>query len=62
MSYEERIRCKKLLDKVITAEAAADMIKDGMSVGTSGFTPFRLSQGDPLGVSGKGKKRRPLKN
>jgi len=34
-----RIRCPELRDKIISAEAAAAMIKDGMIVGTSGFTP-----------------------
>lgn len=37
--YEHRIRCKSLLDRIITPEAAADMIKDGMTLGISGFTP-----------------------
>ena len=36
--YEHRIRCKALLDKVIPAEQAVDMIKDGMTLGISGFT------------------------
>ncbi len=61
MSYEERIRCKKLLDKVITAEAAADMIKDGMSVGTSGFTPSGYPKAIPLALAEKVKKEGPLK-
>ena len=39
MSYEHRIRCKALLDKVVTAEEAAKMIKDGDTIGCSGFTP-----------------------
>lgn len=36
--YEHRIRCKALLDKVIPVEQAVDMIKDGMTLGISGFT------------------------
>jgi len=35
----ERIRCAALQQKVMTAEEAASFIKDGMVVGTSGFTP-----------------------
>lgn len=34
----ERIRLESLRDKVMTAEAAAEIIKDGMVVGASGFT------------------------
>ena len=29
MDYEHRIRCKELLKKVVTAEEAAKMIKNG---------------------------------
>lgn len=35
----ERIRCEKLKDKIISAEEAASWVKDGMTIGTSGFTP-----------------------
>lgn len=34
----DRIRLESLRDKVISAEKAADLIKDGMVVGASGFT------------------------
>ncbi|MFD1631859.1 succinate CoA transferase [Pseudopedobacter beijingensis] len=34
----DRIRLESLRDKVISAEKAADLIKDGMVVGSSGFT------------------------
>lgn len=40
---KKRIRIPELLDKVMSAEAAADFIKDGMVVGMSGFT----RAGDP---------------
>ena len=36
--HEGRIRCKELLSKIISAEDAASLIKDGMTVATSGFT------------------------
>lgn len=35
----ERIRCKALESKIMTADQAASLIQDGMVVGTSGFTP-----------------------
>ena len=35
----ERIRCKGLESKIMTADQAASLILDGMVVGTSGFTP-----------------------
>ncbi len=35
---ESRIRNKSLRDKIVTAEQAAGLIKDGMIVGMSGFT------------------------
>ena len=35
----ERIKCKALESKIVTADEAASLIQDGMVVGTSGFTP-----------------------
>ncbi len=37
MSYE-RIKCERLIDKVTTAEQAAQLFENGMVVGASGFT------------------------
>ena len=37
--YEERIRCPQLMNRIMSAEQAASLIKDGMIIGTSGFTP-----------------------
>ena len=51
MSHQERIRCRALLDKIITAEAAAAMIQDGMVVGTSGFTPSGYPKAIPLALA-----------
>lgn len=42
----KRIRRPELLDKIMSAEAAADFIKDGMVVGMSGFT----LAGDPKAI------------
>jgi succinyl-CoA:acetate CoA-transferase len=53
---EQRIRCKALLDKVMTAEQAAEFIKDGMVVGTSGFTPSGYPKAIPLALAEKIKK------
>ena len=39
MLDKTRLRNPKLFDKIVTPEEAAAMIKDGMNVGTSGFTP-----------------------
>ena len=39
MNYSERMRCKALQDRIVSADEAASMIKSGMTVGTSGFTP-----------------------
>jgi len=39
MNYSERMRCKILQDRIISADEAASMIKSGMTIGTSGFTP-----------------------
>ena len=36
---QRRIRCPELRERIISAEAAAALIQDGMIVGTSGFTP-----------------------
>jgi succinyl-CoA:acetate CoA-transferase len=36
--HNDRIRLKSLLDKVISAEEAALFIKNGMTIGMSGFT------------------------
>ena len=36
--YEQRIRNPKLLERVVTPEKAASWIKDGMTLGLSGFT------------------------
>jgi succinyl-CoA:acetate CoA-transferase len=47
--HTERIRLNSLLDKVITAEEAALFIKNGMTIGMSGFTRGRRSQGGPAG-------------
>ena len=42
--------------KVMSAEAAAEFVKDGDNVGTSGFTPSGYPKAVPLALAEKGKK------
>jgi len=56
MSYQERIRCASLLDKVMSADQAAALIKDGMIVGTSGFTPSGYPKAIPMALAERVKK------
>jgi succinyl-CoA:acetate CoA-transferase len=37
-NYQDRIRCPRLLERVTTPQEAASWIRDGMTVGMSGFT------------------------
>ncbi|MCT4564917.1 MAG: acetyl-CoA hydrolase/transferase family protein [Maledivibacter sp.] len=46
-----RIRNNKLVDKICTAKEAAMLIKDGMNVGTSGFTPSGYPKAVPLALA-----------
>lgn len=55
---QERIRCKKLLDRVMTSDEAALLIKDGMNVGTSGFTPCGYPKAVPLALARQAKEGR----
>ena len=51
----ERIRLESLRDKVTTAENAAQIIKNGMVVGTSGFTKAGDSKAVLPALAEKGK-------
>ena len=42
-------------DKVMSAEAAAEFVKDGDNVGTSGFTPSGYPKAVPLALAERGK-------
>ncbi|MDP3385935.1 MAG: acetyl-CoA hydrolase/transferase family protein [Eubacteriales bacterium] len=46
-----RIRCKALNHKIMTAKEAAELIKDGMIVGASGFTPAGYPKAVPLALA-----------
>lgn len=51
----EKIRNKAFLDKVISAEEAASQIKDGMTIGMSGFTLFGEPKVFPQALADRGK-------
>ena len=53
--YMDRIRHKALLGKVVTAEEAASSIKDGMTVGMSGFTRAGDAKVVPLALAERAK-------
>ncbi|WP_034327951.1 acetyl-CoA hydrolase/transferase family protein [Alkaliphilus transvaalensis] len=48
---KERIRREDLFDKVMTANEAASLFKDGMTVATSGFTPSGYPKAVPLALA-----------
>lgn len=47
----ERIRNEKYLSKVMTADEAALLIQDGMTIGMSGFTPAGHAKAVPLAIA-----------
>lgn len=49
----ERIRNQEVMKKVVSAEEAANLIKDGMVVGVSGFTPSGYPKAVPLALAQK---------
>lgn len=53
---DRRIRNNKLQDRVISEEEAANLIKDGMIVATSGFTPAGYPKAVPLALAKRVKK------
>ncbi|MFZ7103091.1 MAG: acetyl-CoA hydrolase/transferase family protein [Peptococcaceae bacterium] len=59
--YEDRVRCKELLSKVVSAEEAASLIKDGMNVGASGFTPSGYPKAVPLALAKQAEAGRTIK-
>lgn len=59
--YRERIRCKQLWEKVVSADEAALLIKDGMRVGTSGFTPCGYPKAVPLALAKQAREGRKVR-
>ena len=52
----ERIRNSRLKEKIVSAEEASNLIKDGMIVATSGFTPAGYPKTVPLALAKRVKK------
>ncbi|SHI58206.1 succinyl-CoA:acetate CoA-transferase [Dethiosulfatibacter aminovorans DSM 17477] len=48
---DKRIRCSELESKIVSAEEAALLVKDGMVVGASGFTPAGYPKAVPLAIA-----------
>jgi len=46
--YEDRIRCAALREKITTAAEAAQLVRNGMRVGASGFTRAGDTKAVPL--------------
>jgi succinyl-CoA:acetate CoA-transferase len=49
--HSDRIRLKSLLDKVVSSEEAARFIKNGMTIGMSGFTRAGEAKAVPLALA-----------
>ena len=47
----DRVRNKSLHAKIVSAQEAAELIKPGMNVGTSGFTPSGYPKAVPLALA-----------
>lgn len=51
IDIRDRVRCKELHAKIVTAEEAAAFIKPGMNIGTSGFTPSGYPKAVPMALA-----------
>ena len=51
MELENRLRCAALKEKLLSAEDAAWLIEDGMTVAVSGFTPAGCPKAVPLALA-----------
>jgi succinyl-CoA:acetate CoA-transferase len=58
---KERVRSEVLRKKIMSAEKASRFIQDGMTVGTSGFTPAGYPKAVPLALAKRAKERERLK-
>jgi succinyl-CoA:acetate CoA-transferase len=52
---KDRIRMRELLDRVMSAEEASEFIKDGMTVGISGFTRAGDAKAVPMALAERSK-------
>ena len=55
IDIKDRI-CDVVADKVMSAEAAAEFVKDGDNLGVSGFTPSGYPKAVPLALAERAKK------
>ena len=51
MELSKRLRCEALREKIMTAEEAALLIRDGENVAVSGFTPSGCPKAVPLALA-----------
>lgn len=58
---DRRLRSKRAFEKIATPEQAAMLVKDGMVVGASGFTPSGYPKAVPLAIAERAKKGEKLK-
>jgi succinyl-CoA:acetate CoA-transferase len=58
---KERVRSEVLRKKIMSAEKASRFIQDGMTVGTSGFTPAGYPKAVPLALAKRAKEGERLK-
>ncbi len=58
---DNRIKNKDIKKRVVTAEEASKLIKDGMTVGTSGFTPAGYPKAVPLALAKRAKEGEEIK-
>ncbi|QWW71622.1 acetyl-CoA hydrolase/transferase family protein [Rhizobium sp. WYJ-E13] len=58
--FKDRLRSAKLRDRIVDAEGAAALIRDGMTVGMSGFTRAGEAKAVPLALAERAR-REPLK-
>ncbi|HIU64024.1 MAG TPA: acetyl-CoA hydrolase/transferase family protein [Candidatus Avacidaminococcus intestinavium] len=55
IDIKSRVRCEAAQAKITTAEAAAALIKNGMNLGVSGFTPSGYPKAVPLALAERAK-------
>lgn len=51
IDIRDRVRCAELHAKIVSAEEAAEYIKPGMNIGTSGFTPAGYPKAVPTALA-----------
>ena len=58
---KERIKNKSIKNKIVTAEQASKLIKNGMTLGTSGFTPAGYPKAVPLALAKRAREGEDIK-